>query len=325
MISFQNEPENVYSPLLYLTAPVWEREDVKLFSSLCSSLKCNDIFHLHRSHSHSQDIALNIHLLLHMEGKFQTVIMCVSLTVQLEICWEHVCIAFSTISLIPCGTGYSESPLSVLEFLLSTVSASSSSRYGIKPSGHFGHSSSWWTPRVGHFPLQVSLCSARWEKCAAGAHIKPYVSPQCQSVSGVPTVSFGSASSVPPQPYKLKPHLPVFLPNLSGIKSFQQLCSWAVTVLMASKRIIIASIQQKLFQRDQHFSCFTDSHICLFPCTCSFSAHSFAAEIFAVVIETNMGRPWSLSHWSLMIRFTLFKSHLTFHSCFWIDSKLNNV
>ncbi len=72
--------------LLYLTATVWQREDVKLFSSLCSSLKCNDIFHLHRSHSHSQDIALNIYLLLHMEGTFQTVIMCVRLTVQLEIC-----------------------------------------------------------------------------------------------------------------------------------------------------------------------------------------------------------------------------------------------
>ncbi len=72
--------------LLYLTATVWQREDVKLFSSLCSSLKCIDIFHLHRSHSHSQDIALNIYLLLHMEGIFQTVIMCVRLTVQLEIC-----------------------------------------------------------------------------------------------------------------------------------------------------------------------------------------------------------------------------------------------
>lgn len=72
-------------PLLYLTATVWEREDVRLCSSLCSSLKCNGIFHLHRSHSHSQDIALNMYLLLHMEGKFQTVIMCVRLTVQLEI------------------------------------------------------------------------------------------------------------------------------------------------------------------------------------------------------------------------------------------------
>lgn len=144
------------------------------------------------------------------------------------------------------------------------MSTSSSSSDCIKSSGQFGRSSSWETPRVGHFPYQVSLCSARWEKCAAGAHIKPYVSPQCQSISGVPTVT---ASSIPLQPYKLKPHLPVFLPNLSGIKSFQQLCSWAVTVLMASKRIIIASIQQKLFQRDQHFSCFTDSHICLFPCS----------------------------------------------------------
>lgn len=161
----------------------------------------------------------------------------------------------------------------------------------------------------------MSLCSARWEKCAAGVHIKPYVSPQCQRVSGVPAVSFGYASSVPLQPYKFKPHMPVFLPNLSGIKSFQQLCSWAVTVLMASKRIIIASIQQKLFQRDQHFSCFTDSHICLFPCTCNFSAQLFATEIFALLIATDMGRPWSLSHWPLIIRFALFKSHLTFHPC----------
>ncbi len=165
------------------------------------------------------------------------------------------------------------------------------------------------------FPLQVSLCSARLEKCAADVHTKPYVSPQCQSVSGVPAVSFGSASSVPLQPYKLKPHLPVFLPNLSDIKSFQQLCSWAVTDLMASKRIIIASIQQKLFQRDQHFSCFTDSHICLFPCTCNFSARLFFTEIFTLLIATDMGRPWYLSHWPLMIRFALFKSHLTFHPC----------
>lgn len=51
------------------------------------SLKCNDIFHLHRSHSHSQDIAFafSIYLLSHMEGKFQTVIMCVRLAVRLEI------------------------------------------------------------------------------------------------------------------------------------------------------------------------------------------------------------------------------------------------
>lgn len=49
------------------------------------SLKCNDIFHLHRSHSHSQDIAFSAYLLSHMEGKFQTVIMCVRLAVQLEI------------------------------------------------------------------------------------------------------------------------------------------------------------------------------------------------------------------------------------------------
>jgi len=72
---------------------------------------------------------------------------------------------------------------------------------------------------------------------------------------------FSFASSIPLQPYKLKPHLPVFLPNLSGIKSFQQPCSWADTVLMASKRIIIATIQQKLFQRNQHFTRFTDPHI----------------------------------------------------------------
>lgn len=160
----------------------------------------------------------------------------------------------------------------------------------------------------------MSLCSARWEKCAAGAHIKPYVSPQCQSVSGLPTVSFSSASSVPQQPYKLKLHLPVFLPNLSGIKSFQQPCSWADTVLMASKRIIIATIQQKLFQWDQHFTHFTDSHIWLFPCTCSFSAHLFATEIFTVVIVTAIWL-WPLSGWPIMIRLTLFKSHLTFHSC----------
>ncbi len=79
-------PSHARKLLLYLTATVWQREDVKLFSSLCSSLKCIDIFHLHRSHYHSQDIALNIYLLLHMEGIFQTVIMCVRLTVQLEIC-----------------------------------------------------------------------------------------------------------------------------------------------------------------------------------------------------------------------------------------------
>ncbi len=79
-------PSHARKLLLYLTATVWQREDVKLFSSLCSSLKCIDIFHLHRSHSHSQDIALNIYLLLHMEGIFQTVIMCVRLTVQLDIC-----------------------------------------------------------------------------------------------------------------------------------------------------------------------------------------------------------------------------------------------
>lgn len=273
-----------------------ERKDVKLFSSPSSPLKCSDIFHLYWSQYSSQDGALSIYLLLHMEGQFRTVIICVGgvkPAVQNEICVVLVetmtvlRLVLSHLSCIvptlrkslgcPCAC-----PLYCCDSDISLLW-----RGKIKRSVHNSRH------RVARFPPRCLCGEHAWRNvlralCLLEPHLNASLHLNHRQLSSALTRHLRSIFAKEvcltlPQLY-----LPVFLPNLSGIKGFQQHRSRAVTVLMASKRIIIATIRQKVcFQRDQHFSCFTDSLFAFFPAPVHFVHAYLLLKSFAVVIATN--------------------------------------